>query len=702
MAIEQYAEAVHLVESFADTLDAIPPSLTRSLSDLKELDAVLTTPLNQLHSRLDQLIDSLKQPKSINPEQRLQLLRSIMADIERYRLGAQDKIRVANGTCESLSHHIRQLDTTTSLLISSLPPSLESRIPPSTFPTGYPKLTGSLRSKPIGGVWQNSNPSNLQQPSPPSIPAREFINFYQGSPGRQINSQRPFDPHQPLSKRPRLGASAQSHQAGDDSSLLRRDHQAETGSKLLDQHIYSQSVLDKHRTIHDDHHQPSAPPRPGGKTASLARQHSQIGLTSPNPSLNAPASKNKRSRISSGLAEPEAEDWTNPSPKLNPLTQQAGAVGPKKRVRKSNPAGSVAKNAPAQQAEELGSSAKTSELKAHGLPSTASTSPSSHPTKSTTVTSVGGAGRKAATGVRQTLAKADGPAGTTAPAPAKRAYTKRSGLTNPGATAGGPKGKRTKKAAVAVTEGGSGEAAGKEPATRKAEGPERGRKAATKETVRLDDVAEAGAKPRQRKSALQDFNQAESASARREKEARHSFPLRDPESDSLSRPPPEDHLTAVSHVDPNSSRLTKTQSAASSRKRKNHRSHDLDQPVQVEEGHSSDGSNHSSSTKAYCICKGEVHGDRMVACDNSECPIEWFHYQCAGLTEDPTGNWFCPDCQAQGFGSTSVCPPEDGPARPMEQQPVPPPPVGQSGPLPETSFVVPSDDPVVVGHADQA
>jgi hypothetical protein len=124
----------------------------------------------------------------------------------------------------------------------------------------------------------------------------------------------------------------------------------------------------------------------------------------------------------------------------------------------------------------------------------------------------------------------------------------------------------------------------------------------------------------------------------------------------------------------------------------------------------------------------------MVACDNSECPIEWvsvfftrvfeyskaenfyfisisflvcskkkqFHYQCAGLTEDPTGNWFCPDCQAQGFGSTSVCPPEDGPARPMEQQPVPPPPVGQSGPLPETSFVVPSDDPVVGGHADQA
>lgn len=36
------SEIIHLVSTFADTIDALPPSLTRSLSDLKELDAVLS------------------------------------------------------------------------------------------------------------------------------------------------------------------------------------------------------------------------------------------------------------------------------------------------------------------------------------------------------------------------------------------------------------------------------------------------------------------------------------------------------------------------------------------------------------------------------------------------------------------------------------------------------------------------------------
>lgn len=36
------SEIIHLVTTFVDTLDSLPPSLTRSLSDLKELDAVLS------------------------------------------------------------------------------------------------------------------------------------------------------------------------------------------------------------------------------------------------------------------------------------------------------------------------------------------------------------------------------------------------------------------------------------------------------------------------------------------------------------------------------------------------------------------------------------------------------------------------------------------------------------------------------------
>lgn len=37
------SEIIHIVSTFTDALDSLPPSLTRSLSDLKELDAVLNS-----------------------------------------------------------------------------------------------------------------------------------------------------------------------------------------------------------------------------------------------------------------------------------------------------------------------------------------------------------------------------------------------------------------------------------------------------------------------------------------------------------------------------------------------------------------------------------------------------------------------------------------------------------------------------------
>lgn len=49
-------------------------------------------------------------------------------------------------------------------------------------------------------------------------------------------------------------------------------------------------------------------------------------------------------------------------------------------------------------------------------------------------------------------------------------------------------------------------------------------------------------------------------------------------------------------------------------------------------------------TKLYCFCKRVSHGD-MVACDNENCPVEWFHWLCVGLTSEPKGRWLCPDCK---------------------------------------------------------
>ncbi|KAI9293379.1 hypothetical protein K502DRAFT_293802, partial [Neoconidiobolus thromboides FSU 785] len=49
--------------------------------------------------------------------------------------------------------------------------------------------------------------------------------------------------------------------------------------------------------------------------------------------------------------------------------------------------------------------------------------------------------------------------------------------------------------------------------------------------------------------------------------------------------------------------------------------------------------------RLYCFCSRESFGD-MVGCDGENCPHEWFHYECVGLTEPPKGSWHCPSCSA--------------------------------------------------------
>lgn len=45
----------------------------------------------------------------------------------------------------------------------------------------------------------------------------------------------------------------------------------------------------------------------------------------------------------------------------------------------------------------------------------------------------------------------------------------------------------------------------------------------------------------------------------------------------------------------------------------------------------------------YCICKQVAYGE-MIACDNEDCPIEWFHYPCVNLSRKPKNSWICPLC----------------------------------------------------------
>ncbi|KAH7326748.1 inhibitor of growth proteins N-terminal histone-binding-domain-containing protein [Stachybotrys elegans] len=48
--------------------------------------------------------------------------------------------------------------------------------------------------------------------------------------------------------------------------------------------------------------------------------------------------------------------------------------------------------------------------------------------------------------------------------------------------------------------------------------------------------------------------------------------------------------------------------------------------------------------KKYCLCHNVSYGD-MVACDNDDCPYEWFHWSCVGLKSEPNGTWYCPECR---------------------------------------------------------
>lgn len=45
----------------------------------------------------------------------------------------------------------------------------------------------------------------------------------------------------------------------------------------------------------------------------------------------------------------------------------------------------------------------------------------------------------------------------------------------------------------------------------------------------------------------------------------------------------------------------------------------------------------------YCLCHQVSYGE-MIGCDNLDCPIEWFHFACVGLTSKPKGKWYCPKC----------------------------------------------------------
>lgn len=574
IATDSFAQAVHLVEGFADTLDSIPPSLTRSLSDLKELDAVLNTPLLHVHALLDRLLGSILKPESMRPDQRLTLLRSIVGEIEKYKLGGEDKIRVVNGTCESLSHHINQLDTTMALIISSLPPNLESRIPVSTLPTGYPKLTGSLRSKPSGSVWCESSSSTPNHISPPNVSGREFVPF-----DSTLNHCSPLDQFEPNSKRPKLSQSTPNNPllrpSQHSTSSPKQRGVTESGStSILDQHmsmLLSQQQMSQKRRVHTN---------PGDDPSSTSRQltsrstlsndldHPMNSQHSPSNPNGTTKSKRARTVTSNGvLLGDQIGNNVGRGTVPNPAQSPVAAVPGKKRVRKTT-AGSntTALNNNSEPLKNSQTDLKSNpNLNRHN-------DPNSHQTSGGNQASLlPPTAKRGPLGVGKSPSSTDSSKLLPTPIPTKRPYTKRAGPTS----------------------------------------------ANSKTSTTTSQKRSLNAKSEVQNGEINGISLEVETDLRRRKKKKKKKVLT--ESDEMEVELDEDEDQGVM------------------------------MGGRMEEGGST--SDESSSNKVYCICEGEVLGERMVACDNSNCPIEWFHYQCAGLTEDPTGSWFCDDCKSKGHGT---------------------------------------------------
>lgn len=57
-----------------------------------------------------------------------------------------------------------------------------------------------------------------------------------------------------------------------------------------------------------------------------------------------------------------------------------------------------------------------------------------------------------------------------------------------------------------------------------------------------------------------------------------------------------------------------------------------------------DAEGEEDDTQVYCVCQRVSFGD-MVACDNDDCPHQWFHWGCVDLKAEPKGEWLCPHCR---------------------------------------------------------
>ncbi|OCF73459.1 hypothetical protein I204_05300 [Kwoniella mangroviensis CBS 8886] len=157
------AQDILIIQDIMDTLDQIPPELTRVYSDLNELGAVLYSTLLSLEKKLYTLINWIQDP-NIKPEQRFELLQEIAEEAARYKLGGDDKIRVAGGACDGIMAHQKHLSNllAASTLLNPSPasPYTQTLTLPFAQPVVNSRRLQRAANSPFRGAGKDAGPSN--------------------------------------------------------------------------------------------------------------------------------------------------------------------------------------------------------------------------------------------------------------------------------------------------------------------------------------------------------------------------------------------------------------------------------------------------------------------------------------------------------------------------------------------------------------
>ena len=100
-------------------------------------------------------------------------------------------------------------------------------------------------------------------------------------------------------------------------------------------------------------------------------------------------------------------------------------------------------------------------------------------------------------------------------------------------------------------------------------------------------------------------------------------------------------LTSLDSQQTKAARNTKPQSHPSN---KSHLSSIAKKAVAVATADESAAASADDTKETYCICGKPSEGD-MICCDDPECEIQWYHFECVGIKEPPKGIWICDKCK---------------------------------------------------------